>query len=191
MNKKGGKCVIFSAPSGAGKTTIVRYLLGEFPDLSFSISATSRPPRDGEDDGDHYNFLSVAAFRQKIESGAFLEWQEVYPERYYGTLKSEMNRIWKEGKHVIFDVDVVGGSNLKQYFGDDALAIFVKPPSLQVLEDRLRKRSTESEENLKLRLSKAAQEMKYISRFDEVLINDELDETCKKAREIVSQFLAG
>lgn len=191
MKEKAGKCVILSAPSGAGKTTIVRYLLGEFTDLSFSISATSRPPREGEDDGDHYNFLSVEAFRQKIDAKEFLEWEEVYPDRYYGTLKSEMNRIWNAGKNVIFDVDVVGGSNLKEHFGDDALAIFVKPPSLKVLEDRLRKRSTESEENLKQRISKAAQEMKYISRFDEVLINDKLDTTCKKAREIVSQFLAG
>lgn len=189
MKEKAGKCVILSAPSGAGKTTIVRYLLGEFAKLSFSISATSRPPREGEVNGDHYHFLSVEAFRQKIDSGAFLEWEEVYPDRYYGTLKSEMNRIWEEGKYVIFDVDVVGGSNLKEYFGEKALAIFVKPPSLEILEDRLRKRSTESEENLQQRLSKAAQEMKYISRFDEVLINDELDATCKNARKIVSQFL--
>ncbi len=189
MKEKAGKCVILSAPSGAGKTTIVRYLLGEFSDLAFSISATSRPPRAGEKDGDHYHFLSVEAFRQKIDSGAFLEWEEVYPDRYYGTLKSEMNRIWDENKHVIFDVDVVGGSNLKEYFGDKALAIFVKPPSLEILEERLRKRSTESEENLRQRLSKAAYEMKYLSRFDEVLINDDLDTTCENARKIVSQFL--
>lgn len=190
MKEKAGKCVILSAPSGAGKTTIVRYLLGEFSSLSFSISATSRPPRKGETDGDHYHFLSVDAFREKIKSGEFLEWEEVYPDRYYGTLKSEMSRIWNAGKHVIFDVDVVGGSNLKEFFGDDALAIFIKPPSLEVLEDRLRKRSTESEENLKERLSKAAQEMKYISRFDEVLINDDLKTTCQRAREMVNQFLA-
>lgn len=189
MKSRVGKCVIFSAPSGAGKTTIVRYLLGEFSDLAFSISATSRPPREGEDDGTHYHFLSAEGFRQKIDAGEFLEWEEVYPNRYYGTLKSEMDKIWNEGKHVIFDVDVVGGSNLKEYFGDQAIAIFVKPPSLEVLEQRLRKRSTESEETLKQRISKAAQEMKYLSRFDKVLINDELNSSCIKAREIVSQFL--
>lgn len=184
-----GKCIILSAPSGAGKTTIVSYLLRRFDSLSFSISATSRSPRNGETDGDHYHFLSADDFRQKIEQGEFLEWEEVYPGQFYGTLKSEMNRIWNNGKHVIFDVDVVGGSNLKGYFSNKALAIFVKPPSLDVLEQRLRKRSTEAESRIAERIAKATHEMEFIDRFDTVLINDNLEEACARAEKMVSEFL--
>ena len=190
MNKSEGKCIILSAPSGAGKTTIVRFLLSKFDDLSFSVSATSRARRSYEANGLHYYFISADEFRKKIEQDAFLEWEEVYTDQYYGTLKSEMQRIWNAGKHVIFDVDVVGGSNLKTYFGDKALAIFVKPPSIAVLEDRLRKRSTETEETLKARLSKAAHEMTYADKFDQILINDNLDKACAKACSMVQEFLS-
>ncbi len=189
MNNTEGKCIILSAPSGAGKTTIVRFLLSKFDDLSFSVSATSRARRSYEADGLHYYFISADDFRKKIEQNAFLEWEEVYTDQYYGTLKSEMKRIWNAGKHVIFDVDVVGGSNLKTYFGDKALAIFVKPPSIDVLEDRLRKRSTETEESLRSRLSKAAHEMTYTDRFDKILINDNLDKACAEACGMVQEFL--
>lgn len=189
MNEKTGKCVIVSAPSGAGKTTIVRYLLDEFKSLAFSVSATSRAPRAKEKDGRHYYFLTVNAFRSAIESGAFLEWEEVYPDHYYGTLKSEMNRIWGDGKHVIFDVDVEGGGNLKKYFGAKALAIFIQAPSLKVLEERLRKRSTESEKRIQERLRKAVYEMQYNTKFDVVLNNDNLEDACAKAKELVKSFL--
>lgn len=189
MDKTGGKCIILSAPSGAGKTTIVRYLLSKFDDLSFSVSATSRERRSYEANGLHYYFMSAEDFRQKINDNAFLEWEEVYPDHYYGTLKSEMNRIWESGKNVIFDVDVVGGRNLKNYFGDKALAIFVQPPSIAVLEERLRNRSTETEETLKSRLEKAEHEMTFSDKFDVVLINDNLDKACADAFAMVKEFI--
>ncbi len=189
MEKSGGKCIILSAPSGAGKTTIVRYLLSKFDSLSFSVSATSRERRSYEANGLHYYFLSAEEFRKKIKEDAFLEWEEVYKDQYYGTLKSEMTRIWDSGKHVIFDVDVVGGSNLKKYFGDKALAIFVQPPSIKVLEERLRNRSTETEETLKARLEKADHELTYSDKFDKVLINDDLDTACAEGCEMVKAFL--
>ncbi|NEN23882.1 guanylate kinase [Cryomorpha ignava] len=189
MENNGGKCIIFSAPSGAGKTTIVRFLLSKFDKLSFSVSATSRDRRSYEADGLHYYFMSADAFRKKVEEDSFLEWEEVYTDQYYGTLKSEMKRIWNSGKHVIFDVDVVGGVNLKRYFGDKALAIFVQPPSIEVLEDRLRKRSTETEETLLARLSKAEHEMTFSKHFDKILINDNLDKACADACEMVKEFI--
>lgn len=189
MENNGGKCIIFSAPSGAGKTTIVRFLLSKFDKLSFSVSATSRERRSYEADGLHYYFMSADAFRKKIEEDSFLEWEEVYADQYYGTLKSEMTRIWNRGKHVIFDVDVVGGVNLKKYFGDKALAIFVQPPGIEELEDRLRKRSTETEETLLARLSKAEHEMTFSKYFDKILINDDLDKACAEACEMVKEFI--
>lgn len=189
MKSETGKCIILSAPSGAGKTTIVRFLLSKFDKLSFSISATSRERRSYEANGLHYYFISADSFREKIQADRFLEWEEVYKDQYYGTLKSEMTRIWSEGKNVIFDVDVVGGSNLKKYFGDKALAIFVKPPSLEVLEERLRKRSTEREEALVSRISKAAHELTYADKFDIVLVNDDLDKACAEACKLVEDFL--
>lgn len=185
-----GKCIIFSAPSGAGKTTIVRYLLGSHLGLEFSVSACSRPRRSNEVHEVDYHFLSQEEFRQKIEDGAFIEWEEVYKDNFYGTLKSEIQRIWDMGKHVIFDVDVKGGLNLKKYFGENALAIFVMPPSIDHLEKRLRSRNTESEESLKRRIDKAASELEYASKFDVILLNDDLETACQEALQKVGDFLS-
>ena len=189
MRKPSGKCIIVCAPSGAGKTTIVRHLLSKFSDLTFSVSATSREPRSNEEDGVHYHFISAKDFRSKIDNDEFLEWEEVYADQFYGTLKSEINRIWDKGHHVVFDVDVEGGVNLKEIFGDRALALFVKPPSLKVLEERLRSRKTETEESLQKRLNKAERELGYEEKFDDTVINDELEEACKTAAEKVKTFL--
>ena len=150
-----GKLIIFSAPSGSGKTTIVKHLLRKIPGLNFSVSATSREPRAGESDGKDYYFLSEAAFRNKIRNNEFLEWEEVYPGIFYGTMKSEVERIRNEGKHVVFDVDVVGGLNIKKYYGDEALAVFIRPPSVEELRKRLQTRSTEPEEKINMRVTKA------------------------------------
>jgi len=184
-----GKMIIISAPSGAGKTTIVKHLLQTVPRLSFSVSACSRSPRKGEVNGKDYWFMTENEFKQKIDAGEFAEWEEVYPGHYYGTLKKEIERIWKAGKHVVFDVDVKGGMNLKKQFGPRALAIFVSPPSLEILEKRLRKRSTETEEKIRERRQKAAQEMAFASRFDTVLVNDRLEETLDRAVELVATFI--
>jgi guanylate kinase len=184
-----GKCVIFSAPSGAGKTTIVRHLLSLNLGLEFSVSATSRLPRNGEKDGEAYYFLSVEDFKNKIKSGDFVEWEEVYAEQFYGTLKSEIERIWNEGKHVVFDVDVVGGKNLKAIFKEQALAVFVQPPSIRALEERLRSRGTESEASIMKRLDKAAIELTFESYFDVIIINDDLDDAKAEAAEVVTEFL--
>ncbi len=189
MGTSGGKCIIICAPSGAGKTTLVKHLLDVFPDLRFSISATSRQLRSGETEGKDYYFITPEEFRKGIDEGDFLEWEEVYPEKYYGTLKKEIERIWREGKHVVFDVDVLGGINLKSYFGDNSLAVFVKPPSLRVLEERLRKRGTESDDDLKRRLDKAEFEMGYAQSFDRVLVNDDLTKTKREIEEWVKNFL--
>lgn len=185
-----GKSLIVCAPSGAGKTTIVRHLLKRFDSLAFSVSATSREPRKGEKSGIHYYFISADDFRKKIEASEFLEWEEVYADQFYGTLKSEINRLWSEGKHVIFDVDVEGGANLKTIFGDSALAIFVRPPSIVILEKRLRSRGTETEKSLQTRLSKAERELAYEPKFDATVINDVLTEACDEAEEKVKMFLA-
>jgi len=183
------KLIIVSAPSGAGKTTIVRHLLSlPFP-LSFSVSATSRAPRPGEAEGKDYYFMPADTFRQKIEEGAFLEWQEVYAGTYYGTLRSEVDRIWSEGKSVVFDVDVVGGLNIKRIFGDQALAMFVQPPSVEVLNQRLRSRSTESEEKIATRIAKAEYELSFAPRFDVILINDILEDALAEAEGIVRDFI--
>lgn len=188
MNK--GKAIIFSAPSGAGKTTIVHHLLSVRNDLEFSISACSRPRRNRtEVDGVDYYFLSVEDFKKKVANDEFVEWEEVYKDSFYGTLKSEVQRIWDLGKTVIFDVDVVGGKNLKEYFGDDALAIFVMPPSIQHLRDRLKTRDTETEESINIRMAKAEKEMGFSVHFDYILKNDNLEVALKEAEDVVGNFL--
>lgn len=184
-----GKCVIFSAPSGAGKTTIVKQLLKEKLDLEFSISAATREKRGEEIDGKDYYFLTLEDFKQKIEEEKFIEWEEVYKDQFYGTLKEEIDRIWENGKHVIFDVDVVGGMNLKRYFGQEALSIFVMPPSIQALEDRLNSRATESQEKINKRLAKAKSELITADQFDYVILNDELEKAVKAAQFVVKKFL--
>lgn len=189
MTHRPGKCIIVCAPSGAGKTTIVKHLLQTIPDLCFSISATSREARAEEVDGRDYYFISADEFRKGIDAGDFLEWEEVYEGQFYGTLKNEIKRIWDEEKHVVFDVDVVGGVNLKSYFGERALSIFVRPPGLDVLEQRLRNRGTESNDGLKRRLDKAIYEMEFADKFDRTLVNDDLTRARSEAEEWVRKFL--
>ncbi len=185
-----GKLIIFSAPSGAGKTTLVRHLL-EIPalNLAFSVSATSRPMRSYEVDGKDYFFITVEEFNKKIQKLEFLEWEEVYNDQYYGTLKSEVDGLLKAGKNVIFDIDVEGGMNLKKIYGNEALAIFVKPPSIKHLEERLNSRSSEDEESLITRLEKAVSELEYAPQFDKVLLNDKLEKAKQDAEVFVSDFL--
>jgi len=184
-----GKALIFSAPSGSGKTTIVRHLLNTNSDLGFSISASTRDKRGRtEQHGKDYYFLTPEDFKQKIDGNEFIEWEEVYEGNFYGTLKSEIQRIWDEGKNVIFDVDVKGGLNLKQYFGDKALAIFVKVPSIEVLKERLNDRGTESPESLSRRLFKAKFEMSFQDRFDYVLVNENLDTSLAEAQRLYNEF---
>lgn len=186
-----GKAIIFSAPSGAGKTTLVRHLMGiEDLRLSFSVSATTRPMRDYEVDGKDYYFITPEDFLTHAKNGDFIEWEEVYTNQYYGTLYSEVERIWNNGGHVIFDLDVIGGLNLKKILGEKALSIFVKAPSVAVLEERLRKRSTESPEKIEQRVAKAQQEMSYEPRFDRVIVNEELEKALQEAEDCVRQFLA-
>ena len=186
-----GKAIIFSAPSGAGKTTIVRHLMGlDDLRLSFSVSATTRQMRDYEVDGKDYYFITPEEFLARAKKGEFIEWEEVYTNQYYGTLYSEVERIWNSGGHVIFDLDVVGGLNIKKILGDKALSIFVKAPSVEVLEERLRKRSTESPDKIEQRVSKAHQEMAFEPRFDQVIVNDELEKALQEAEVCVRQFLA-
>ena len=185
-----GKLIIFSATSGAGKTNIVQHLLRTFQDkIAFSISATTRAARGEETDQKDYYFISKEEFLHRVAKHEFAEFEEVYSGTFYGTLKSEIEKIWGMGKHVIFDVDVKGGLNLKKYFGENALAIFVMPPSIDHLEKRLRSRNTESEESLKCRIDKAAHELEYASKFDVVLLNDDLETACQEALEKVGKFL--
>ena len=184
-----GKLLIFSAPSGAGKTTIVKHLLQKDFDLNFSVSATSREPRTGETYGKDYFFLSEKDFREKIENEEFLEWEEVYKGIFYGTLKSEVERIRNSGRNVIFDVDVIGGLNIKKHYGDEALAVFVQPPSVEELKKRLRNRSTESEEKINMRIAKAEKELSYASGFDVIIINDNLESALKIVESRVAEFL--
>lgn len=184
-----GKLIIFSAPSGAGKTTIVHHLLNVIPYLEFSISACSRPMRKGEQNGVDYYFLTIDEFKQKITNGGFIEWEEVYTDNFYGTLKSEIQRIWKNNRHAIFDVDVEGGLNLKKQFGDKALAVFVMPPSIQSLEQRLKQRETETPESIARRVGKAAIELKLAEQFDKIILNDDLDKALAEAEIIVGEFL--
>lgn len=184
-----GKAIIFCAPSGSGKTTLVKHLLTQYNNLGFSISACTRDKRGrNEVHGQDYYFLSIEEFQTKIKEEAFAEWEEVYPGGYYGTLKSEIERLWSEGKNVIFDVDVMGGLKLKEYFGDNALAIFVKVPSIEELESRLRSRGTETEESLSKRLYKVNFEMQFQDRFDVVLLNDNLEESQVKAADLYKNF---
>lgn len=185
-----GKLIIFSAPSGSGKTTIVRHLLSLFADhLEFSISATSRSRRGIEEDGKDYHYLTPEDFKKKIDAGEFLEWEEVYPGTYYGTLRSEVQRIWDKGRHVIFDIDVEGGLNLKNQFKSAALAVFVMPPSIKILEERLHSRSTDSPESIARRVAKAEKELKTAELFDTFILNEELKEALAKAEKVVREFL--
>lgn len=189
VQKSKGKLIIFSAPSGAGKTTIVKHLLQKDLDLEFSISATSRAPRNNEVDKKDYYFMTNEEFHKKVQNNEFLEWEEVYERTCYGTLKSEVERIRDKGKNVIFDVDVVGGLNIKKYYGSEALAIFVKPPSVEELENRLRNRSTETEEKIQMRIAKAEHELSFAEQFDVVLINSDLEKACKEAKKLIQEFL--
>lgn len=185
-----GKVIIFSAPSGSGKTTIVRHLLKQNANLGFSISASTRDKRGRtERNGKDYYFLTPEEFKSKIDNDEFIEWQEVYAGNFYGTLKSEIDRIWSKGKHVIFDVDVKGGANLKKYFGDKALAVFVKVPSLDILKSRLADRRTDSESSISQRLFKAKFEMTFENEFDKILMNENLQDSLLKAQRLVDDFL--
>ena len=184
-----GKAVIISAPSGAGKTTLVNKLLKAKLPLLFSISACSRAPREGEEDKKDYYFLSVEEFKEKIKAQDFIEWEEVYQGNFYGTLKKEIERIWKEKKHVVFDVDVIGGISLKEYFKENSISIFIKPPSMEVLSKRLKKRNTEDRESIKNRLEKSFEEMKSINKFDKIIVNDELNISTKNIIKTVEKFL--
>lgn len=184
-----GKLIIFSAPSGSGKTTIVHWLMKQIPDLAFSVSATSRPIRPGEKDGVDYRFLSVEEFKKKIRENAFVEWEEVYENQFYGTLISEVERLRKEGKHVVFDVDVKGGMNIKRLYGNDALAIFVQPPSIEELKRRLILRNTDDKESINKRVKKAGYELQYAKHFDVVIINDNLEKAEQKTLEVVKEFI--
>jgi len=186
---KKGKLIVFSAPSGSGKTTLVRFLLQQKLPLGFSISATSRKARGKEIHGKDYYFLNETAFLKKIKEEAFVEYEEVYKNTFYGTLKSELQRLWDEGKHVVFDIDVVGGLNIKKQYPENTLALFIQPPSLAVLEERLRARGTESEEKIQLRLAKSEKELTYSKHFDEIILNDDLDLAKGQVLSLVEHFL--
>ena len=190
-SQKHGKLIIFSAPSGAGKTTIVHHLLTKNYNMEFSVSACSRDMRTNEKEGVDYYFLGLETFKQKITENAFLEWEEVYPNQYYGTLKEEVDRILKKGANVIFDVDVEGGLNIKSQYGSQALAIFVMAPSIANLRDRLEYRSTDSQESIDRRIEKASKEMAYADRFDETLLNDNIEAAFIRAEKLARQFLHG
>lgn len=184
------KVLIFSAPSGSGKSTIVNHILGLHPEVEFSVSATSRPPRGQEQNGVEYWFLDVDEFRQRIENEEFVEYEEVYAGRFYGTLKEEVERIWAKGHVIIFDVDVKGGVNLKKYFGDKALSIFIQAPSVEELRRRLILRGTDSEEEIEKRVGKAAEEMTYADKFDYILVNDVLETAFAESEKVIDDFLA-
>ncbi len=185
------KVIIFSAPSGSGKSTIIGHLLKRVPGLEFSISATSRKPRQGEQDGKDYYFLTEEDFKQRVAEDKFVEWVEVYQGTCYGTLKSEIERIWQKGNVVIFDVDVLGGVSLKKIFGDKALSVFIQPPSIEVLEQRLRNRNTETEESLRKRIERAEMELQYSNQLDVVVVNDDLETAINETETIVNNFLNG
>ena len=183
------KVVIFSAPSGSGKSTIVSHILKLHPELEFSVSAASRAPRGDEKNGVAYWFISADEFRKRIAAGEFVEYEEVYPGSFYGTLKSEVERIWNKGNAIIFEVDVKGGVNLKKYFGDRALSVFIQAPSVEILRQRLIKRATDSPEAIERRVAKAAEEMTYAGKFDQIIVNDDLQKAYADAEKLVSEFL--
>ncbi len=188
---KEGKMFIFTAPSGAGKTTIVRHLLKTYDFLDFSVSATTRKKRDHEVDGKDYYFLTPEEFRKRVANDEFIEWEEVYEDQYYGTLKSEVGRVWESGKHIVFDIEVKGATNIKNLYGDKCQAIFIKPPSLEILIQRLIDRQTESDASLKKRIARVKQEMTYQNTFDAVLVNDLLQVALKEAEFMVETFVYG
>lgn len=183
------KLIIFSAPSGSGKTTVVKHLLEKFPELAFSVSVTTRNKRPAEVDGKDYYFYTEKEFLQAIKNEDFLEYEEVYKGLFYGTLKSEVERLWAIGKTVIFDVDVIGGLNIKKFYEDKALAVFLRPPSVEILMERLKKRETEVEHQLNERVEKAKSELKYEQQFDEVIVNDVLSDTFAVTEKLVARFL--
>ena len=183
------KLIVISAPSGAGKTSIVKHLLKNMDALSFSVSACSRDKRENETDGKDYHFLGIEDFKKKIKEDAFLEWEEVYENQFYGTLKSEVQRVWNEGKVVIFDVDVAGGLNIKKQYTRECLSIFIMPPSVDVLRERLGGRGTESEETLDIRIRKAEEEISRNSEFDKVILNDNFEIACEETQEVISNFI--
>ncbi|MBR6757509.1 MAG: guanylate kinase [Bacteroidaceae bacterium] len=185
-----GKLIIFSAPSGSGKSTLINYLMQQDLPLSFSVSATSRSPRGSEQHGKEYYFLTVDEFRTRIANGEFLEYEEVYPGKFYGTLKSEVERLRNAGRHVIFDVDVVGGVNIKQFYGDEALSIFIQPPSIEALRTRLIGRATDAPEVIATRVAKAEEELTYAPQFDKIVINDILEEAQQEVLSLVGKFIA-
>lgn len=184
------KVIIFSAPSGSGKTTLVKYCLETFPQLAFSVSCTTRAPRGSEADGVDYHFLTPAQFREKIAEDAFVEFEEVYTDKYYGTLKSEVADIWSRGSVVIFDVDVKGGISLKKYFGEKALSIFIMPPSVAELERRLVSRATDDAETIRTRVAKAQEEIAFHSQFDQIVVNDNLEQAKLEIKKLIKNFLA-
>ncbi|MTI88157.1 MAG: guanylate kinase [Balneolaceae bacterium] len=186
---KEGKVIILVAPSGAGKTSMARRLFQDFEQLKFSVSATTRPPREGEVEGKHYHFISDNQFNQKIEEGDFLEWEEFYGGKKYGTLRSEVDIKLKSGYFVVLDIEVKGAINVKQVYGDKALSLFIKPPSLEVLKERLEARGTEDKETLKLRLERAKEELTYADRFDQVIINDDFETAYQEVRAAVVRFM--
>ena len=188
MNNR--KAILFSAPSGSGKTTIIREILKRFDCFEFSISATSRPARQGEHNGVDYYFLTPEEFDKRVAEGQFLEWEEVYAGTRYGTLKSEIDRIWDNGHVIIFDVDVNGGMNIKKYFGSEALALFVMPPSIEVLEMRLRTRGTETEEAISKRLARSAAELKMADKFDVTILNDDLNRSVDETQRVINNYLS-
>jgi guanylate kinase len=189
LGNMSGKVLIFSAPSGSGKSTIVNHILALHPEIEFSVSATSRPPRGTEQDGVEYLYYSADIFRALIRDEKFVEYEEVYPDRFYGTLKSEVNRIWAKGHVIIFDVDVKGGVSLKKYFGDAALSVFIQAPSVEELRKRLIARNTDPMDAIETRVAKAAEEMTYAPKFDKVLINDDLQTAYREAEAMVNAFL--
>ena len=184
-----GKLIVFSAPSGSGKSTIIRYLLEKGLPLRFSISATSRAPRGEEEDGREYYFLTPDEFRQKIAAGEFLEYEEVYRDQFYGTLRSEVEHIQASGNTVVLDVDVVGGYRIKEQYGAEALSVFIRPPSIEALRERLEKRATDAPEVIERRLEKAAYELSFASQFDRIIVNDDLEQAQREALEIVTDFI--
>ncbi|MGM0635398.1 MAG: guanylate kinase [Bacteroidota bacterium] len=188
--KNNGKLIVFSAPSGSGKTTIVRYLLSKKElNLDFSISATSRDPRPHEVHGKDYYFMSLDEFKHHIKNDDFLEWEEVYRDNFYGTLKKEVERIWAKGKHVVFDIDVVGGLDIKKIYPDRTLAVFVKPPSIEELKIRLKKRKTESDDKINMRVAKASIELATAPQFDRIIVNNQLDVALEEAYEMVKNYI--